>query len=82
MRKYFLVVLTIYEAAWKIHGNFGGNFKPWSRTIFEKRLSHQMSIWETEVWLIYHTRFTEFSGFLKKITQHADLQYEKKFLQF
>ena len=28
MHKYFPTVFNFYQAAWKIHKKFGGNFKP------------------------------------------------------
>ena len=34
---YFPVVLNFYQAAWKIHQSFGGNFKPWSFEGFIKQ---------------------------------------------
>ena len=37
MRKYFPVVFNLYQAAWKIHESFGGNFEPWSFAGFIKQ---------------------------------------------
>ena len=37
MRKYFPGVMDFYQAAWKIHQSFGGNFKPWRSVDFIKK---------------------------------------------